>query len=160
MSEKRIPISLPLDSDGFLRRECPTCEREFKWRPTPEGEQGEPAPGVGYFCPYCAVQAPLESWWTKPQLERVSSTAYKQVVKPALDDMTESLESASGEFIKITARRTEPPEPLALTEPDDMRRVDFACHPAEPVKVLDDWGHDVHCIVCGKEALRAGAGSE
>ena len=24
-------MEIPLDSDGFLRRECPTCEREFKW---------------------------------------------------------------------------------------------------------------------------------
>ncbi len=23
-------MTIPLDSDGFLRRECPTCEREFK----------------------------------------------------------------------------------------------------------------------------------
>lgn len=31
-------MSDPLDSDGFLRRECPTCEREFKWLPSCEGE--------------------------------------------------------------------------------------------------------------------------
>lgn len=27
-------MTIPLDSDGFLRRECPICEREFKWRPS------------------------------------------------------------------------------------------------------------------------------
>ena len=26
-----IEIALPLDNDGFLRRECPSCERQFKW---------------------------------------------------------------------------------------------------------------------------------
>jgi hypothetical protein len=35
-----------------------------------------------------------------------------------------------------------------------MRRVDFLCHPAEPVKVLDDWGRPVHCLICGESALR------
>ena len=29
--EISIPIALPLDGDGFLRRECPACELEFKW---------------------------------------------------------------------------------------------------------------------------------
>ena len=29
--EFSIEMSLPLDSDGFLRRQCPACEREFKW---------------------------------------------------------------------------------------------------------------------------------
>jgi hypothetical protein len=160
MSDIQIPISLPLDSDGFLRRECPTCGREFKWRPTPEEEQGEAAPESGYLCPYCAVQAPLDSWWTKPQLEAVSSTAYQKVVKPALDDMAKSMESASTESIKITTTTTEPPEPPPLSEPDDMRRVEFACHPAEPIKVVDTWSHQVHCIVCDEEAHAAGAGSD
>jgi hypothetical protein len=38
-----LEMSMPLDSDGFLRRECPTCEREFKWFSTPE-EEGTAAP--------------------------------------------------------------------------------------------------------------------
>ena len=32
-------MSSPLDSDGFLYRECPICEREFKWLHTPEGDR-------------------------------------------------------------------------------------------------------------------------
>jgi DNA-directed RNA polymerase subunit RPC12/RpoP len=53
-------MTIPLDSDGFLRRECPTCEREFKWRPSEAEveEHDEPADTVGYFCPYCGVRAP------------------------------------------------------------------------------------------------------
>lgn len=44
-------MSVPLDSEGFLRRECPTCEREFKWKPAGEDEEATPAPEGGYFCP-------------------------------------------------------------------------------------------------------------
>jgi hypothetical protein len=43
-----------------------------------------------------------------------------------------------------------PPEPL--TESDDMIRVDFVCHPTEPVKVLEDWANPVHCLICGSPA--------
>lgn len=39
--EVQLSMSLPLDGDGFLRRECPTCEREFKWVPSPDPEADE-----------------------------------------------------------------------------------------------------------------------
>lgn len=145
-------MSVPLDSEGFLRRECPTCEREFKWRPTPEGVHGEPEPEGGYFCPYCAVQAPAGSWWTKPQLDAARSHAFDAVVKPGLDDLTRSLEGASSDFIKVSVSRMNSPKPPALTEIDDMRLAEFSCHPEEPIKVLDGWRGDVHCLLCGRVA--------
>lgn len=37
--EIKISVSIPLDDDGFLRRECPTCEQEFKWFNHDEGDQ-------------------------------------------------------------------------------------------------------------------------
>ena len=33
MSTRNIAITLPVDKDGFLRRECPSCKRQFKWLP-------------------------------------------------------------------------------------------------------------------------------
>ena len=36
-------VSLPLDSDGFLRRECPHCMQEFKWHHGPANEEAETA---------------------------------------------------------------------------------------------------------------------
>jgi hypothetical protein len=68
----QLSISLPLDSDDFLRRECPTCEREFKWLPQQEdagdGEDASAATARDaeapqhYYCPYCAVTAPSDAW--------------------------------------------------------------------------------------------------
>jgi hypothetical protein len=29
-----------------------------------------------------------------------------------------------------------------LTESEDMRRVDFGCHPGEPLKILEGWQGD------------------
>lgn len=44
-----------------------------------------------------------------------------------------------------------PPPPLPV-DVGDMTRVDFVCHPDEPVKVYDDWADNqsVYCIVCGE----------
>ncbi len=55
MSEDQVELemSLPLDSVGFLRWECPTCERELKGlvaryeaEPEPDSEEGYVAPRV------------------------------------------------------------------------------------------------------------------
>ncbi len=63
--EVTLGMSIPLHSDGFLRRECPTCEREFKWLPNTNDEDdaddGEPLPSGCYLCPYCGVQAPADA---------------------------------------------------------------------------------------------------
>jgi DNA-directed RNA polymerase subunit RPC12/RpoP len=150
-----LSVSLPLDADGFLRRECPTCEREFKWRHSEDEGESEPMADSGYFCPYCAVQAPPESWFTKPQQALVESTIHRKVVGPALDEFGRSLRdisrrSAGFQKVDRESERQEPSDPL--TEPDDMRRVDFGCHPREPVKVLEDWNRAVHCLICGAPA--------
>lgn len=58
----------------------------------------------------------------------------------------------SGGTLDVTGSRDEPEEMDPLVEEDDMRRVDFSCHPAEPVKVLDDWDGAVHCLMCGQPA--------
>jgi len=137
--EKTTSMALPLDSDGFLRRECPTCEREFKWLAATGDDDATPAPDGGYFCPYCSVQAPPDAWFTPAQLERARATVAHDLVVPELKRF-----ERQGFEVEINA-----PEPEPLTETDDMRRIDVYCHPEEPVKVLDDWDRPVHCLLCG-----------
>jgi hypothetical protein len=153
VTEHQLSMSVPLDSDGFLRRECPTCEREFKWLPTPDGEEPTPPPTAGLFCPYCAVQADPGSWFTKAQIEQATAVMYDEVVAPELAEFKKSVEgmNRSGGLIGIRAELSseEPDPPAGLEEADDMRRVDFPCHPGEPVKVLDGWNSEVHCLICG-----------
>lgn len=128
---------MPLDSEGFLRRECPTFEREFKWFHTPEGEQSAAAvPDGGYFCPYCGVQAETGTWLTKAQMEQAQNIVATQAIGP---------------LIEKHGLKYQPPETLdPLTEVDDMTRVDFECHPSEPVKVFDGWDRPVRCLICGR----------
>jgi hypothetical protein len=164
--EVQLSMSLPLDSDGFLRRECPTCEREFKWLPSLDPDADEDVTetdGAGeapesYYCPYCAVTAPLDAWLTKAQVAAVDEIVQRELIEPELDKLArriDRLNRSSGGLIGIEARleRDEPEPAPELDEPNDMRRIDFTCHPAEPVKVLDDWDRPVHCLLCGEPAV-------
>jgi hypothetical protein len=165
--EVQASIALPLDSDGFLRRECPTCEREFKWLPSPDPETGEDAvAGTAegadaperYFCPYCAVTAPSDAWLTKAQVAVVDEVIQREFIDPELGKLQRGIDQLNrnrGGLISIEARlERDEPEPVPeLDETDDMRRIDFTCHPTEPVKVLDDWGRAVYCLICGEPAL-------
>lgn len=144
----KTSMTVPLDSDGFLRRECPTCEREFKWLPSEGETEGSTPDTAGYYCPYCGVQA-REGWLTKAQIELARATVVQEFVDPILDDFSRKLQSSSSGIFKVTASRDRSPEPPKLSEPDDMRRVDFSCHPTEPIKALDGWTGPVHCLICG-----------
>lgn len=153
--EISIPMSLPLDGDGFLRRECPTCERQFKCLVSQDNADATPAPPGGYFCPYCAVQAPADSWWTKAQLEAGKAVLHRKVIAPELEKFRRNIDQinrGSG-LLNISARiEGDEPEELSLGETDDMRRIVFGCHPDDPIKVLDDWERPVHCLICAELA--------
>jgi len=154
--EFHATMSVPLDSDGFLRRECPTCEREFKWLAsdaevaTTQGESAAPDPS-GYYCPYGAVQA-NDGWLTQAQVEAARATVAKKVVGPMLERFGRRMQGGSS-GLRIEVQLTPAAEPPELTEDDDMRRIDFPCHPSEPLKVLDAWAGPVHCLICGTPAL-------
>src|SRR5437868_6931668 len=121
-------MSLPLDGDGFLRRQCPTCERDFKWLPSPEGT-GESAADAGYFCPYCSIQAPTNAWYTEDQLAYARAIVSREVVEPEIEKLKRSLADisrSSGGLISMSLRSESrsAPRPLELSENSDMRRVD------------------------------------
>ena len=37
-------MPIPDDVDGFVRRECPNCARQFKWHDGPANEDAEDQP--------------------------------------------------------------------------------------------------------------------
>ncbi len=154
--ETTLGMSVPLDADGFLRRECPTCEREFKGLPGSDDAEAEEAPEGGYFCPYCGIQAPAGSWFTKAQIELAENMVATEVVGPMLKDFARGMNKIgrlSGGILSVRAKYDPPDKMDPLTEADDMQRVDLECHPSEPVKVLDGWGDRVYCVFCGQRRL-------
>jgi hypothetical protein len=150
-----VSLSIPLDSDDFLRRECPHCELEFKVYVGEDAEDGgdEDVPPEGYCCPYCGRRAAAEAWNTKEQAaagEAALSVEVEKMIERELGDSVRGLERASGGLIKASVSTSGPtPRPRELEERDDMVRVDFGCHPETPLKIVEDWINEVHCFVCG-----------
>lgn len=147
--EIRVPVSLPLDSDGFLRRECPTCEREFKWFSHQEGDLD--AEDVHqYFCPLCGVASGADSWWTPAQIEYMQGVSGPVVDQVAQDMIANAFKGVKGLTFKPNRSFSLGIEtPDALAEPDDMVIIEPPCHPNEPVKVPEENAGQVHCLVCG-----------
>lgn len=160
MTVKKISVSLPNDEDGFFRRECPECEREFKViaESRPTGAAPKTA-GETFFCPYCAKSFPVAHFWTKAQLKYREGIAVHEGVGPLLEKFSQSmkkLERHNSKFlkVKVTSKGSGPRKPAPLTESNDMVRVDPPCHP-EPMKIAEDWTGDVACLICGKTYSRA-----
>jgi uncharacterized Zn finger protein (UPF0148 family) len=70
----RIPLSLPLDDDGYLDRSCHSeeCEAEFKvlfqdWKSRVKDEI--------VYCPICRHEAPATEWNTLEQLRYIKQVA-------------------------------------------------------------------------------------
>lgn len=154
--EIRLQMTIPLDSDGFLRRECPTCEREFKWLSRDDEEDATEEEVDSYTCPYCGVEAPPGDWFTQGQLAQATAIVEREIIAPELARLDQSLRrigGQSGGLVSASLHYDQPEEPVQeTTESDDMRRVTFGCHPEMPVKVLDDWASIVYCVVCGQES--------
>lgn len=147
-----ISMSLPLDN-GFLRRECPHCERQFKWHHGPIEDCPNDAidPNV-YFCPYCGETAPPDQWLTKEQVECAQRLALGESMRFLQDGFKELERKTSGNMVKFKVEKSDPVEPpLPLHEPEDMLIVQSPCHPWEPIKIDESWSEPLHCIVCGNQ---------
>jgi len=160
-------ILLPLDRDGFVRRECPACHRIFKVRSTPldgwlvyrrlmsrvpHSNAEETARPMGTrFCPYCAAPAEDDAWFTAEQrsfLDKRADAFGLEVRFEQLSHVERTLSvNPSPTFLPM---RPERPDAALLPEPDDMRRVPLLCC-REEIKVLESWLGTVHCFLCGCE---------
>jgi hypothetical protein len=152
MSDIEFSLSLPLDSLGFLRRECPTCSREFKWHADepPAGAVSSPSQ---YFCPYCGVAAAPDEWFTQEQIAFIRDQTMERTVNPSLAELQQTLqdlERTSGGLIKGSLTMPEGQTAPPIFEPDDMKLIAFSCHPCEPLKIVDTWTGVVHCLICGE----------
>lgn len=148
-----ISVSLPLDNDGFLRRECPNCVRQFKWHDGPASEEAENQPSAdAYYCPFCGVAAATDQWWTTEQVEYTQGVAMPAAIQALDDELGSAFKGMSSKNVKIkqTGHLDVPDEPDALTEPDDMMIVASPCHGWEPIKVPEDTTSPIHCLVCGQ----------
>ena len=142
-----IAIPISLDSDGFVRRACLTCEREFKWLYTEDESQATEPDGRGFFCPYCGVQAEPDQWFTQAQVEYIKQVGLGHVAAEV--DEAFSRVNRPGSGLKYTPGDRQPAPSEPPPEPDDMRRVDLGCHPKDPLKIAEKWDKPIYCLICG-----------
>lgn len=163
-------LQLPLDQDGFSRRECPRCHAQFMVRWSEVEEQvlaaamarrvataggEEPAPRRR-FCPYCAAPAAAEAFFPAP-IQRHLDTAARQITAEV-----ESLRLRVPEEWLAANPRAEPAAP-SLELPSlppreygaDLFRIALPCCGDEQ-KVSDAWLGPVRCHLCGIAHLREG----
>jgi Zn finger protein HypA/HybF involved in hydrogenase expression len=81
-----IPVSIPLDDEGMLGRECLECKRYFKLKP------GTGLPIDYCHCPYCDYEGKSDTFWTSSQIEYAQSIAMNQAInqfiKPSINKLT------------------------------------------------------------------------
>lgn len=149
MDEYSIPVSIPLDTDGYLRRECPNCERQFKWF-ADDDDNLDAEVADQFFCPLCGLAAGPDEWWTPEQIEYAQGAAAPELDRMVQDSLEEAFKGVKG--ISFEADRNFTlgiPTPDALADDDDMIAVEPPCHPNEPIKVPEDAVSRLHCLICG-----------
>lgn len=145
-------IELSLDDDGYLDRQCPSCERHFRWhnRPIEGSASSEPDPD-SYFCPYCGFSAAVDQWWTTEQAEAIQQAALGVALTEVQRSLSEAFRSSKYVTFQAGDAPPPPPGPVPLDAVDELLAVASPCHPYEPVKVLGGWMQPVHCLVCGAQ---------
>lgn len=147
-----IPISLPLDNDGFLRRECPHCMQEFKWHNGPANAEAEQMSDSDiYYCPLCGQSADPGAWWTQEQLDYAQKEAMPAAMQSLEDELDQTFRGASNKHLSIkrTGHLESPDYPMPLVEKDDMSIVAPPCHAYEPVKIPEKTVGPFYCLICG-----------
>ena len=121
-------ISLPLDEEGYLDRECPNgdCQFLFKvhledWKSICRDEE--------VFCPLCRHAAPAKSWFTQDQVKKINGTIHSvfgNAINRAMraDANVWDRRQSSNSLIKITmsVSPNSPPIELPIAAVDPMRQ--------------------------------------
>jgi hypothetical protein len=142
-------VQLPLDADGFLRRECPHCYQQFKWHNGPTADRPDDEVDVAvYYCPRCGASAASDQWWTQDQLTLIQQSAMGPALREISDELERAFKGVKGMTYK-RGRSDEPEPPEALHEPNDMVILTPPCHSWEPLKVPEEATTRVHCLICG-----------
>lgn len=175
MNQIEINISFPTD-EGFLRRQCPLCRRDFKvlmekseiedlskkgmesfmLKQEPEEEIVEEIEQVEIeqYCPYCGQASAASEWWTDEQqayikvhIENIiNQLLNKDLIRPLKRNFGRP---TSGPFsIRFEGEELKQKEPWMSPETNDMDIFDLPCCKRK-IKIREEWKEKVHCFFCG-----------
>lgn len=168
----QVSVKVPIDDDSALRRECPYCNKEFKFV-LKKGElediiqkglnsfmldsglveqNDELSDGAKeeQYCPYCGQKAPLNQWWTKEQQEYfkiyVKNIAARIINENFIKQMKSQF-SGNG-LIKFEGKEIEEDEPWISPETNDMKMFELPCCNLK-IKVVENYLGTIYCPYCG-----------
>jgi len=175
MGNIEINVSLPLDDDGYFRRECPFCRKEFKVMLTKEEMATIAQKGIDSFmsesnektdseqsdseesyrfCPYCGQSAENDSWWTQEQLSYIgifaknimANLVNEQLIRPLQRNFGQH---RSGPFsLSFKGHEMEQQEPWISPETNDMDVFDLPCCNRK-IKIEENTKAPMYCFFCG-----------
>lgn len=115
LGNARFKVTIPLDEEGYLGRECPKCVQTFRVH----NEDYEKLPdGLVLICPYCGHRDDHSEFLTAQQVARLTRVAHDyalQIISDTLDTSFKRMarSSSHNRFVKVTYRSTPfYPEPL------------------------------------------------
>jgi len=178
MSLISFQIGLPLDTEQFLRRECPLCFRQFKIETDETDRQSlierelqvyllhegleirdektdiTDADEGELWCPYCGQIAPRDKWWTQEQIAYIHVFAHNIMAQIINEQFIRPMKRKfSGRrkgliSLKFEGKEMEYEVPWISPEPDDMTIHLLPCCETR-IKLEDDWSQTVYCFQCG-----------
>ena len=164
-------LSFPTDKEGFLRRECPFCQKEFKVKfnqeeisdisnqsieqflveeSSEQNDEYEDNTESFYFCPYCGQYSSFNNWWTKEQVKYIHIVCKNIMAQLINEHLVKPLQktSRSSSFLKIEAKPISQQQEWIGTEADDLKEVTLKCCERQ-IKLIDNWDKKVFCHFCG-----------
>ena len=114
-------VSIPVDEDGYLGRECPRCEQHFRI----DADDYEALPDdVELWCTYCGQHSEHSDFLTQQQLERVTRPAVDYTQQLLDETLRRSLSTrlSRGSLVSISYR-SKPFFPAPLPGIDEERMI-------------------------------------
>lgn len=169
-----VELSFPLDADGYLRRECPFCVREFKVlieqdelntfiqsgldsflvEDTSSSDVGVLNSENDFFCPYCGQESGSGSWFTQEQNAYIT-VAMKNIMAQIVNrefirPMKRKYGGKSSKpfSLHFEGKEMEQYEPWISPEENDLEIRDLPCCQRK-IKIEDNWSETVFCFFCG-----------
>lgn len=172
MNDIKFNISIPLDEDNYLRRECPNCKSEFKILISDDelnqqiqslldnylsdntdisDDEDIIKEEIEYFCPYCGQSSNSSNWWTQAQLDYamvfIKNIANKIINENLIRELKKM--SSSSNFIKFTGNELKYTEPWIAPEENDMEIFKLPCCDEMLKLIPDKIISNYYCFYCG-----------
>lgn len=173
-------LTFSLDRDGFMRRTCPSCGRDFKTDASASdfttelqpyfreagldiGDQEEDGnKDVKAFlrCPYCAQRYEASEMLTEELVSYVKRLILREHILPMMNKSFAQIADSFGRrsrnsFVSVTFehnRSVLPVRPISGPDLPDMTIIDMRCC-GKRIKVSDGWYYLNQCPYCETHVL-------